>query len=141
MKKNIQTRADLKAEIARLTVEKQVAEQNLNKMIREYSVAMKPSNLLKNALGSVKNDKELTGMLKTRGLEALLGFVVSQVLFKNSNPFVKTAATLMGTSFASGVFGEGAMKYIDKLKNLFQKFRTKSGESKEDSYSDEDIYK
>ena len=141
MKKNIQTRDDLKAEIARLTLEKEVAEQNLNRMVREYSVAMKPVNLLKNAFGSVKNDKELSGMLKTRGLEALMGFVVSQLVFKNSGTLVKTAATLMGTTFASGVFGDDAMKYVEKIKKLFGKFRSKGSDSNKDNFTEEDIYK
>ena len=141
MKKIIRSRAELQAEIDKLTLEKQVSEQNLNRLVRDFSTAMKPLNLIKSAFGSVKSDKELSGRMKTRGLEALTGFVVSQLIFKNSNPLIKTAATLMGTSFASGVFGDDALKYVDKLKNLYQKFRSKNRDTSADSFNEDDIYK
>ena len=140
MKKNIQSRAELKAEIEKLTAEKILAEERLNKKIRDFSVSMKPVNLLKSAFGSMKKDPELTGMIKTRGLEALSGFIISQLIFKNSNPLVRTAATLMGTSFASGVFGDDALKYIDKLKQLYRKFRSKSGNKSSEIFNEGDNY-
>ena len=140
MTKNIQSRAELRSEIERLTTEKQISEEKLNSMIREFSQSMRPVNLLKNAFGSMKKDTELTRMMKTRGLEALVGFAVSQLVFKKSNPLIRTAATLMGTSFASGVFGDDALKYVDKLKHLYQKFKSKTSRKESGSFNEEDIY-
>jgi hypothetical protein len=140
MKKPIQSRADLKSEIARLSAEKQVAEHKLNTMIREFSTSMKPMNLIKSAFGSMKNDPDMKSIIKTRGLEALVGFVVSQLVFKKSNPFVRTAATVMGTSFASGIFGDDAINYVDKLKQLYRKFRDRKGKKDSGSFNEDDIY-
>ncbi len=140
MTKTIQSHADLRSEIERLTVERQIAEQRLNSKIRDFSTAMKPINLLKNAFGTVKNDSELSTMIKTRGIEALIGFVISQLVFKKSNTLVRTAATLMGTSFASGIFGGDALKYVDKLKQLFKKFKSKTEQKPQGSFNEEDTY-
>ena len=140
MKKNIHSRVQLKAEIERLTLEKKVKEQHLNQTIRDYSTSLKPINLIKNAFGSLKNDTDVKGMLKTKGIEAAIGFFVTQMAFKNSNPIIRTAATSLGTSFASGVFGDDSVKYVEKFKKLFQKFRTKIGRGTPGSFNEEDIY-
>lgn len=140
MKKDIHSRAQLHLEIERLSAEKKLKEQHLNQVIRDYSTSLKPINLIKNAFGSLKNDKDVKGMLKTKGLEAALGFFITQMAFKNSNPLVKTAATVLGTSFASGVFGDDSVKYIEKIKKLYQKFRAKTGRGAPGTFNEEDIY-
>src|SRR4030095_13486887 len=113
MKKNINSRAQLLLEIERLGAEKKIKELHLNQVIRDYSTSLKPINLIKHAFGSLKNDDDVKGMLKTKGIEAALGFFITQMAFKNSNPLIKTAATILGTSFASGVFGDDSIKYIE----------------------------
>jgi len=97
--------------------------------------------MLKSAFSSVKKDPDVKGMLKTKGVEAVITMLVTQLLFKNSNPIIRTAATLFGTSFATGVFGDDASKYINKVKTLFQKFKRKSDPKGDEFFDEEDIYK
>src|SRR6187402_2434274 len=111
MKANITSRSQLQLEIERLTSEKQVREKQLNLHLKEYAQSLKPINMLKSAFNSVKKDPDVKGMLKTKGVEAVITMLVTQLLFKNSNPIIRTAATLFGTSFATGVFGDDASKY------------------------------
>lgn len=140
MKTKISSRDQLKIEIQRLTLEKQVKENQIKNHVKDYAQAMKPANLVKNAFSSLKGDDELKGMLKTKGIEAAIGFVVTQLVFKNSNPFVRTAATLLGTSFATGIFGEDSSKYIEKIKNIYHKFKAKHDKKGEGLFNEEDVY-
>ena len=126
MKRNIHSLAQLKLEIDRLSSEKHFKEKQLNTYVRDFSQALKPANLVKNIFSSITGNSELKGMLKTKGTEAALGFVVTQLLFKNANPLVRTAATVLGTSFASTIFGDDSAKYVDKIKSLFKKFQKKN---------------
>lgn len=125
MKKQIRSLAELRLEIENLSVEKHLKERELNKQFKDWSQRMKPANLIKSAFSSLTGDSELKTQLASKGTEAALGFIVTNLLFKNSNPIVRTAATIVGTAFASKVFGEDSSVYIDKIKTLFEKFRKK----------------
>lgn len=125
MKKQIRSLAELRLEIENLSVEKHLKERELNKQFQDWSQRMKPANLIKSAFSSLTGDSELKTQLASKGTEAALGFIVTNLLFKNSNPIVRTAATIVGTAFASKVFGEDSSVYIDKIKTLFEKFRKK----------------
>jgi hypothetical protein len=140
MNKNISSRAQLKLEIERLTAEKKLKEKQIGGLVKDYTTALKPVNLVKNAFSSITGDSELKGMLKTKGTEAAIGFVVTQLLFRNSNPLIRTAATVLGTTFASSIFGEDSAKYVEKIKNLIHKFRSKKGEIPSDTFNETDIY-
>ncbi|MBL0340989.1 MAG: hypothetical protein IPP71_08715 [Bacteroidetes bacterium] len=141
MKKQITSLAELKFEIERLTAEKQLKEQALNNQVKELSNRLKPINLIKSTFASFKEDSVLKNQLATKGTEAALGFIVSNLIFKNSNPIVRTTATLIGTAFASKVFGEDSSIYIDKIKNLFEKFKKKTEKEADPSFFEGDIYK
>ena len=78
MKRNINSLAQLKLEIDRLSSEKKFKERQLNTYVRDFSQALKPANLVKNIFSSITGNSELKGMLKTKGTEAALGFVVTQ---------------------------------------------------------------
>lgn len=132
--------AQLKLEIDRLTSEKHLKEKQLNMYIKDFSQSLKPANLVRNIFSSITGNSELKGMLKTKGTEAALGFVVTQLLFKNANPLVRTAATVLGTSFATTIFGEDSSKYVEKIKTLFQKFRKKKEETDSEQFNEGDIY-
>ena len=125
MKKQISSLAELRLEIENLSVEKHLKERELNQQFQDWSQRMKPANLIKSAFSSLTGDSELKTQLASKGTEAALGFIVTNLLFKNSNPIVRTAATIVGTAFASKVFGEDSSVYIDKIKTLFEKFRKK----------------
>ena len=140
MSRNIQNLAQLRLEIVRLTVEKQVHEKQISIYVKEYAQSLRPINLLKNAFNSVRGDEELKGAIKTKGLEAAIGFVVTQLLFKKASPFIRTAATILGTSFATNIFGDDSSKYIGKIKELIHKFRSKKEERQSERFNDEDIY-
>ena len=125
MKKQISSLAELRLEIENLSVEKHLKERELNQQFQDWSQRMKPANLIKSAFSSLTGDSELKTQLASKGTEAALGFIVTNLLFKNSNPIVRTAATIVGTAFASKVFGEDSSVYIDKIKSIFEKFRKK----------------
>lgn len=140
MKKNIDSLASLKLEIARLTVEQQMQEKLLGGYLKDYARSMSPANLVKNAFKSITGDPEIKSSFKTKGVEAAIGFVVTQLLFKNANPLVRTAASVLGTSFASGIFGDESTKYIDKIKNFYQRFRKKKEDTGAPLFGEEDNY-
>ena len=141
MIKNIESLSDLRLEIERISSKRDLHERQLSEQVKAYANSMRPANLIKNALTGMGQDKELTGMLKTKGVEAAIGLVITQLLFKNSNPLIKTAASLFGTSFATGVFGEDASQYVDKIKKIFQKFTAGKESPGNGVFRDEDIYK
>ena len=132
---------ELKQEIQRLSAVKQLKEQQLRLKIKDASQQMKPINLIKSAFSSISGDKELKSELAIKGTEAALGFIVTNLLFKNSNPVVRTAATLLGTTFATKIFGEDSSKYIEKIKSIYEKFKKKHSDVSVDEFREEDIYK
>ena len=140
MHQNIQTLAQLRLEIDRLTIAKEIHEKQISIYVKEYAQSLRPINLLKNAFNSVKEDSELKNAMKTKGIEAAIGFVVTQLLFKNASPFIRTAATVLGTSFATNLFGDDASGFMEKIKNLVQKFRSKKGVEPSERFNDEDLY-
>ncbi len=141
MKKNIHTLAELRVEIERLTIEKLEREHRLSGYIKDYANSLKPANLIKSAFGSITSDPSLKGMLKSKGVEAAMGFIVSQLIFKNSNPFVRTAATVLGTGFASNIFGQDGPNYLDKLKVLYKKFKNRKNAGPQNDFNERDIYR
>ena len=141
MKPSIHSLETLRAEILRLKEEKKIRENQLRLSVKHIGNEMKPANLIKSAFHSVSNDSELTSQLKSKGLEAALGFVVTNLLFKNANPLIRTAATVFGTTFASKLFGEESGKVIEKVKSLYEKFKQHSEKSsKPGEFNEEDIY-
>jgi len=140
MSTSITSLAELKVEIDKLTVERKIKERNLNVHIKEFAISMRPANLIKNAFTSMSKDTELKSMLKTKGAEAAIGFVVTQLLFKNANPIIRTAATLFGTSFATTIFGDDSSKYIEKIKNIYQKFISRKEPVEDEQFNEGDNY-
>ncbi len=141
MKTKIENIHQLREQIIRLSGEKLVKEEMLKARVRDFSQQMKPVNLIKNAFNSIKGDSELKSQLASKGTEAALGFIVTNLLFKNSNPVIRTAATVLGTAFASKVFGEDSPKYMEKIKGLFEKFKKKSKDVEDTDFNEEDNYR
>jgi len=141
MKTKIANIHQLREEIVRLSGEKLIKEEMLKNRIKGFSQQMKPVNLIKNAFNSITGDSELKSRLASKGTEAVLGFIVTNLIFKNSNPAIRTAATVLGTAFAGKVFGEDSSMYIEKIKGLFEKFKKKSSEVENKEFNEEDIYK
>jgi len=141
MKTKIANIHQLREEIVRLSGEKLIKEEMLKNRIKGFSQQMKPVNLIKNAFNSITGDSELKSRLASKGTEAVLGFIVTNLIFKNSNPAIPTAATVLGTAFAGKVFGEDSSMYIEKIKGLFEKFKKKSSEVENKEFNEEDIYK
>lgn len=141
MKPAINSLETLRAEIIRLREEKKVRENQLRKSVQHLGNELKPANLIKSAFHSVSDDSELKSQLKSKGLEAALGFVVTNLLFKNANPVIRTAATVFGTTFASKLFGEESGKIIERVKSLYEKIRKQAEPSaKPGEFNEEDIY-
>lgn len=140
MSKNIQSVADLKIQIALITEEKSKQELRLKNHVRDFTNSLKPANLIKNAFSTINSDPEIKSTLKIKGAEAAIAFIVTQLLFKNSNPIFRVAATVLGTSFAGKIFGADASKYIDRIKSVYSKFRNKNKEAGSDLFNEEDIY-
>jgi predicted lipase len=143
MKRTIRNRGDLQREITRLKEEKLVRERVMNDKIHSITEQLKPANLIRNAFRGFTGDSELKNAMASRGTEAVFGFVVSNLLFKNANPLIRTVASMLGTTAAMKFFGEDSGKYIEQIKNLFRKLKEAAGrQRKEDSmFDEEDIYK
>jgi hypothetical protein len=139
MNRKIENLVQLQAAIQQLSAEQQLRESKLTSSLKLYAESFKPVNLIKSALRSAGDDKELKSMITSKGAETLIGLVVSQLLFRKSNPFVRTAATVLGTSFASGMLGDQASGYIDKLKALYKKYKSRKNTDTSE-FDEEDIY-
>ncbi len=140
MNRNIQNLAELKVQIALLSEEKIIQEHLIKNKIRELTNSLKPVNLIKNAFAGIAGDPGIKNSFKLKGAEAAIGFLVTQLLFKNANPIFRLAATVVGTSFAGKVFGADSPKYIEKIKTIFNKYRAKMNKPESGLFNEEDIY-
>lgn len=143
MKKDIRNRTDLRMEIARLTGEKDVREKMLKENFHSFTDQLKPINLIKSAFRSFTGDSELKSQLASKGTDAAIGFIISNLLFKNANPLIRTAASMLGSTVALKVFGDDSDHYVEKFKALFHKLKTvlKKGENESRTFDEEDIYR
>lgn len=141
MKTKIDSLATLQLEIDRLKSLKAAKDIQLKQSFQHLSNELKPVNLIKSTFNSITKDNELKSQIQSKGLEAALGFVVTNLLFKNANPMIRTAATLFGTTFASKLFGEDSANIIGRIKNLYQKIKEKSPEEENKPFDEGDIYK
>lgn len=140
MKTKIHSLSELQAEIQRLKESKHLKEVKLRSDARHLSQQLKPINLIKNAFSSFSGDSELKSQVASKGIEASIGFLLTNLIFKNANPLIRTAAAVAGTAFASKIFGEDSPKYIDKIKQLIEKLKSKKGKEKNPAFNEEDIY-
>ncbi len=141
MKTKIDSLATLQLEIERLKSLKAAKDIQLKQSFQNLSNELKPVNLIKSTFSSITKDSELKNQMQSKGLEAALGFVVTNLLFKNANPVIRTAATLFGTTFASKLFGEDSGNIIGRIKNLYQKIKEKSPDEENKPFDEGDIYK
>lgn len=143
MKRSIQNRADLHIEIARLKEEKVVRERMLKDNFRSLTDQLKPVNLIKSVFSSFSGDSELKSQLASKGTDAAIGFIISNLIFKNASPLIRTAASMLGSTVALKVFGEDSGHYVDKFKALFQKLRTfvKRDDKDSPTFDEKDIYR
>lgn len=140
MKTKIHTLEELQHEIERLKEIKSLKEAKLRSDVKHLTVQLKPVNLIKSAFSSLTGDTELKTQVASKGLEATLGFLFTNLIFKNSNPMIRTAAAVLGTAAASKIFGEDSPKYIEKIKLLIDKIKRKRSEAKDASFNEGDIY-
>lgn len=143
MRRNIRNRADLQMEIARLTGEKNIREKMLKENFQSFVDQLKPVNLIKSAFHSFAGDSELKSQLASKGADAAIGFIISNLLFKNASPLIRTAASMLGSTVALKVFGDDSDHYVEKFKALFQKLKTVMKKDDKDSraFDEEDIYR
>lgn len=143
MKRSIRNRADLQMEIARLTGEKNVREKMLKENFHSFTEQLKPVNLIKSAFRSFTGDSELKSQLASKGTDAAIGFIISNLIFKNANPLIRTAASMLGSTVALKVFGDDSGHYVEKFKALFQKLKTvaKKDDKESRAFDEEDIYR
>ena len=131
--------SDLRKEIASLQKKQEEQEARLKVSVQRLTESLKPANLIKSTLKSFGSDSKLRGDLTKKGAEAAVGFLISNILLRNFGPAAKTLASLAGTTVATSVLGEHAGTYIEKFKNLIEKFKKKSGANR-DSFDEKDIY-
>ncbi len=141
MKAKIDSLATLQFEIERLKNMKAAKDFQLKQSFQNLSNELRPVNLIKSTFNSIAKNNELKSQMQSKGLEAALGFIVTNLLFKNSNPVIRTAATLFGTTFASKLFGEESGNIIARIKTLYQKIQEKSSEDLNKPFDEGDIYK
>lgn len=139
MTKPIQSLNELRTEISVLKSRQRLQEEKVRKSVKSLAESVKPANLVKNAIKSFGSDKNLRSDLTLKGAEAAVGFLVSNLLLRNFGPAAKIIASLAGTTVATSILGDHAGKYIDKFKNLFNKF-TKMNAKEETGFDEKDIY-
>jgi hypothetical protein len=118
MSKEISSLTELRREIALLEVKQTIQEEKLRTSLKNLTEELKPVNLIRGAFQSFKKDSNLNGQLAVKGAEAAIGFLVSNILFKNFGFVTRTVASVVGSSVASGILGDQAEKYIEKFKLL-----------------------
>jgi len=124
--KRIVSMSELRIEIALLETKKAVQEEKIREGVKQLSENLKPVNLIRNAIKTIGKDNELKSDLAKKGTEALAGFLISNLAFKNFGAATRTVASLIGTTVLSGLIGDEASKYVDKIKNLIAKFKNSS---------------
>jgi len=143
MKYTIRNRADLHREISRLTEEKNVREKMMKANLKGFADQFRPVNLVKSFFKSVTGDQDLRNQVTARGAEAALGFIISNLVFKNASPLIRTAASVLGSTAAVKFFGDDSGKYIEKFRTLYDKLKniaTKNNDT-DDIFNEENIYK
>jgi hypothetical protein len=138
MSKEIKSLSELRREIALLEARQADQEEKLQIRLKKLTEDLKPVNLIRNAYQSYSRDSGLNSQLVVKGAEAAIGFLVSNILFKNFGPAARTIASVVGSSVASGILGDQAEKYIGKFKNLIQKFK-ESRAAHKDMMDEKDI--
>jgi len=143
MKYSIQNRTDLRREMARLTEERNIKEKMMKANFKGFADQFRPVNLVKSFFSSVTGDQDLKNQVTARGVEATLGFIISNLVFKNASPLIRTAASVLGSTAAVKFFGDDSGKYIEKIRSLYDKLKNISSGKNEtnDIFSEEDIYK
>jgi hypothetical protein len=143
MKYSIQNRTDLRREMARLTEERNIKEKMMKANFKGFADQLRPVNLVKSFFRSVTGDQDLKNQVTARGVEATLGFIISNLVFKNASPLIRTAASVLGSTAALKFFGDDSGKYIEKIRSLYDKLKNISSGKNEtnDIFSEEDIYK
>jgi hypothetical protein len=142
MKYTIRNRADLRREISRLTEEKNVREKMMKASMKGFADQFRPVNLVKSFFKSLTGDQDFKNQVTARGAEAALGFIISNLVFKNASPLIRTAASVLGSTAAVKFFGEDSGKYVEKIKSLYEKLKNvSSGNKSDDVFDEEDIYK
>ena len=142
MKYTIRNRADLRREISRLTEERNVREKMMKASMKGFADQFKPVNLVKSFFKSLTGDQELKNQVTARGAEAALGFIISNLVFKNASPLIRTAASVLGSTAAVKFFGDDSGKYIEKIRSLYEKLKniSSTGNKSDDVFDEEDIY-
>lgn len=143
MKYTIRNRADLHRELSRLTEEKNVRERMMRANMKGFADQFRPGNLVKGFFKSLTGDQELKNQVTARGAEAALGFIISNLVFKNASPLIRTAASILGSTAAVKFFGDDSGKYVEKIKSMYEKLKNYSAGSNENDgvFDEEDIYK
>jgi len=141
MKTKIHSRTELRSEIERLKQLRLSKEIKIRTDFDNLAEQLKPANLVKSAFSSLAGDSELKNQVASKGTEAALGFLFTNLIFKNANPLIRTIAAVAGTAAASKIFGEDSSKYIEKIKNIYHKIRRKKSKDADFTFNERDIYK
>ena len=141
--RRIQSRAELRLEIERLKVQQHLHEVQIHERIRSITEKLKPINLIKSSLSSFSSDSDMKNQFTSKGIEAILGFVVSNLLFRKSNVIIRTVASILGSSLVLKFFGEDSGKYLEKIQSLYMKVKgMMKKDDKDDSvFNEGDIYR
>ena len=131
--KKVENIADLRLEIKRLQVQAGAQEKAISNDIRELHAMLSPGHIIKNAFGSIVNQKFDTGSILKGGVNFGVSFLIEKLLFRNSSPILRNVVSFIASRMASGAVSssdsEGIVEKVkDYISNLFGK--------KKDSYFD-----
>jgi hypothetical protein len=130
----------LRTEKARLQLEKSAIEYRLKNHFKTVTTSVRPANLIKSALGSLASDSEVTGAIKTKGTEAAIGLIMSQLMLKNTNPVIRAVVGVVGSTLATTLLGGDASRYVEKVKSLYRKYKSRHSEKVTPEFDEDDIY-
>lgn len=140
MTTHIHSITQLRSEKARLELEKSALEYRLKQHFITVKASVKPVNMIKSALGSLASDSEVTGAIKTKGAEAAIGLLMSQMVLKNTNPVIRAVVGVVGTTLAATLLGDNASHYVEKIKALYRKYKARHAKKERPDFNEDDIY-
>ncbi len=141
MSREIKSYTELKAHIGRLTIERELKELKIRESVQKLSEQLRPANLIKSAFSSVSSDSELRSGFAVKGIETALSFLLTNVVLRKAGPFMKTIATLAGTTMLSQIIGDEGGKYLDKIKSFISRFRKNGDGSDMHEFDEKKIYR
>jgi uncharacterized membrane protein len=138
----IENLTDLRLEIKRLQVVKASQEEAITNDIRAIEEALKPANLVSNAVSSIFRRKgDEAGLLKS-GVNFGVYFLIEKVLLRRSSGLVRNLVSFIASNVATNMVAKNSGTIMEKLKEVAGNILKKKPKDEyfDSTYQEREIY-